>query len=152
MSSSTLCPDFVVVPPHVARNPVARAIARQRITSAMLDFRLRLYQIDDGEHVPADGLTAARVLAVAIRVAELRGQSDGADCRVMRGGLEAMVALSARRWRWRCADAPALDSALTRALQVYRGASAVEQQRAYAFVMELERTLGHAPAHTGATA
>lgn len=137
-ADSTLVPDFLVVDEHVARNPVARAIARQRITAAVTDFAIRLHLLHDGEQVQADGLAGARVLAVAIRVCEQRGQGDAADCRVMRGGLEALVRLAERRWQWRRADATAVDVALQRAVTLYRGASAAEQQRAHRYVTGLE--------------
>ena len=138
-AGGTPCPAFVVTDQHVARNPVARAIARQQLTTAVRDFATRLYLLADGEPVQADGLAAARVLAVAIRVCEMRGQQDSPACRVMRGGLEAVVQLSARRWAWRRADASALDTAIHHAQQVFAGATALEQKAAHRFVIALEQ-------------
>lgn len=138
-ASSTVCPGFAVVDEHVARNPVARAIARQRLTQAVRDFATRIYLLADGELVKADGLAAARVLAVAIRVCEQRGQQASTECRVMRGGLEAVVNLSARRWAWRRADATAIEVAIQHAQHVFNGATAEEQRNAHRFVINLER-------------
>jgi len=143
-AAATACPDFVTVDEHVARNPVARAIARQRLTQAVRDFATRIYMLADGEAVKADGLAAARVLAVAIRVCEQRGQQDSPACRVMRGGLEAVVQLSTRRWAWRRTDARAIDTALQHAQRIYMGATALEQQAAHRFVTQLERQAGAA--------
>ena len=60
--------DFLVVGEHVSRNPVARAIARQRVTSGTRDFLLRLYLLPDGADVAIDAQVAAKVLAVAAAV------------------------------------------------------------------------------------
>jgi hypothetical protein len=142
--AATLCPDFLAVDEHVARNPVARAWARRQLKAAARDFATRIYMLADGEVVKADGLVAARVLAMAIRVCEQRAQQDSADCRVMRGGLEAVVQLSTRRWAWRRADATAVDTALRHAVRIYLGATALEQQAAHRFVTQLERQAGAA--------
>lgn len=132
-------PDFRIVPEHVARNPIARAVARAALKSAVLDFQLHLHQLPDGAPVQADGMACAKVLAVAIRAAELQGLGDDPPTRVMRGGLEVCVQLSQRRWRWRSADVNALDIALQRALDTYRLAPAIVQTRAWEFVCALER-------------
>jgi hypothetical protein len=130
--------DFLVVDEHVARNPVARAVARNRISSGTRDFMLRLYLLPEGADVAADCQVAAKVLATAIAVLEAQGQHDSPNCRVMAGAMGALVGLSGRRWKWRTVDAVALDQALQRALQVYSTASAQQLQRAYVRVAQLE--------------
>lgn len=134
----TAAPDFLVVGEHVARNPVARAVARARITQAVRDFLLRLYLLPDATEVQADADAAAKVLAVAIAVCEAAGQLHSADCRVMHGGMGAVVDLARRRWHWRSADAVALDQALQRALAVYQAATAEQVQHAWRRVAGME--------------
>lgn len=138
--ATTMAPDFKVVDEHVARNPIARAMARAALSAAVLDFQLHPHLLPDGAKVQADGMASAKVLAVAIRVCEVTGQAQSPECRVMRGGLEVCVQLSERGWRWRTADVNALDIALQRALEVYRGAAAVVQTQAWQFVTALERS------------
>jgi len=130
----SLCPAFTTVDEHVARHPVTRAVARRNLDAAVRDFRIRLHLLAEGELVKADGLAAARVLAVAIRV--------------MRGGMEAVVGLSARKWRWRTADAVAIDTAIGHARAVVAGATALEQQAAHRYVIALEREVEAAHATT----
>ena len=137
--TSTLCPDVRIVPEHVARNPVARAIAKRQMTEAVRDFSTRVYLLADGEDARADGTASARVLAIGIRLCEQRGQEDGPACRVMRGGMEAIVGLAQRKWRWRRLGAAAIDQALHNALDTVRSASPDEMQRAWRFVQQLER-------------
>lgn len=130
-SGSTQPPGFRVVPEHVARNPVARAVAKARLMQAVRDFLLRLYMLPDGAAVHADADASARVLGVAIEVCRLRGQEHDADCRVMRGAMGALVALAQRRCLWRRADAVALDTALQRAVAVYEAATPQQVQQAW---------------------
>lgn len=137
--ASTLCPDVRIVPEHVARNPVARAIAKRQMTEAVRDFVTRIYLLTDGDDARLDGTASARVLAIGIRLAEQRGQQDGAACRVMRGGMESIVGLAQRRWKWRSADARAVDVALHHALDAVRKAHAHELTAAWRFVGQLEQ-------------
>lgn len=139
MSATTLCPDVKIVDEMVARNPVARAIARANMTAAVRDFCTRVYLLADGEDAQADGTASARVLAIGIRVLEQRGQIGSPAGSVMRGGMEAIVGLSKRQWRWRTLDAAAIDAALHHALDAVRSATPDEMQRAWRFVHQLEQ-------------
>jgi hypothetical protein len=134
-------PDFLVVRDVVARNPVARAISRQRITAATRDFSIQVHLLDDGEDVRVDLSAAARVLAVACRVAALRADRtqrpedrDTPALRVMTGGMSAIAQCSERGWRWRRLDAVAVDQALHEAMSLVRGASTRELRDAWAYV------------------
>lgn len=135
---STTAPDFLVVPQHVARNPVARAIARQRMERCVDLFATRLYLLADGEQVESDGTAAARVLYVAYLLLDKAGQGDAPAARVIRGGISTVEQLALRRWAWRSADAPAIDQAFQRARDTVAAAAAVEVQRAWAELYRLE--------------
>jgi hypothetical protein len=89
--------DFLYVPEHVARNPVARAIARARMVDAARAFSIRLRLLKDGEDASADLQAAAQVLAVAMRICDSRGESDSPNSRVMKGGMSALVSLATRK-------------------------------------------------------
>ena len=130
-TSTTNAPAFLRVGQHVARNAVARAVARQRIAQATRDFAVRMYLLPDGVQVQADADAAAHVLAVALAVCEQTGQLQTPDARVMQGGMCTLVDLARRRWLWREADAVPIDQALQRALWVYQQATAHQVQQAY---------------------
>jgi hypothetical protein len=133
-----MAPDFLLVSDNIARNPICRAVARHNLQAAVRDFSIRLRMLADGEDARLDGLAAARTLAVAIRVLDQRDLGDTPDARVMRGGMECLVQLAGRKWKWRASDAAAVDVALDRAQGVYRTATAREQHSAYRYVMDLE--------------
>lgn len=89
--------------------------------------------------VAADVYASAKVLAVALATAELRGETDGIDYRVMKGAMGALKAITLRGSTWLETDATAIDVGLERALEVYRRASALEVQRAHQRIEQMER-------------
>lgn len=124
-------PGFLVVNQHVARNPVARAIQRQRIERATRDFRIRVHMLADGEHVEADAMASAKVLAVALGVLQMQGAEGCTAWRVMRGGMSCLQQLSQRGFAWRQADAIPVDVALEHASVTVITAPAALVQRAW---------------------
>lgn len=124
-------PGFLIVDQHVARNPVARAIQRQRIERATRDFRIRLHMLADGEVVQSDTMACAKVLAVALGVLQMQGAEGCTAWRVMRGGMSTLQQLSERQFRWRTADAIPVDVALEHATVTVTTAPATMVQRAW---------------------
>jgi len=124
-------PGFLVVDQHVVRNPIARAIQRQRIDRATRDFRIRVHMLADGEHVESDAIASAKVLAVAMGVLAMQGAEGCTAWRLMRGGLSALQQLSERGFRWRTDDAVAVDVALEHAAATVTTAPAALVQRAW---------------------
>lgn len=127
---------FRIVSRDVASNPVTRAIAKRQVVSAVRDFLLELYFVEEGAEQRLNYLAAARVLAVAIRLCELAKNDRTA---VMRGAMSCCQQASERGFKWKRLDAVAIDTGLCAALEVINAASASEVQRAWAFVMDLER-------------
>jgi hypothetical protein len=130
--SGALAPDVLIVPQHVARNPVARSVARQRMLQAARAFAIRVYLLADGERAEADGLAAARTIYLGYLLAHMRGAADSADARVMHGAISALQSLALRRWAWRTLDAPAIDAGLQRAIAEAAQAPAEDMRRAWA--------------------
>ncbi len=126
-----VAPGFLVVAQHVARNPVARAIQRQRIERATRDFRIRVHMLADGEVVQADAIASAKVLAVALGVLAMQGAEGCTAWRLKRGGTSALQQLSERGFRWRTDDAVAVDVALEHAANTVTSAPAHLVQRAW---------------------
>lgn len=134
----TTAPDFLMVDEHVARNPVARAVARQRLRQAMRDFQTRLHMLQDGEFVPVDCQAAAKALAVAAATLDVQGMSNSVEARIIAGGLGAITDVARTRWTWRVRHAAAVDTALEYAKEVYSSASAKDVNVAHKRVAAIE--------------
>lgn len=127
-------PLIRVAPEHVARNPIARAVARQRVLSTVRDFLIGVYTLEEGSRDVSSVMAAADALAVACRLAEVAGQGDGPDARVMLGALSALAECSERDFRWRTSYAVPVDAGLSRASDLIRAADPVALQQAWMHV------------------
>lgn len=130
---------FLVVSQNVARNPVARAVQRAKLASAMRDFQLNLYFLADGTEQGENIQAAAKVLAVALRLVEMRGL-ELHRANVLRGAMSCLEAASNRRFLWRSQDAPAIDAGMERAAEIVTESSAQDVQKAWLFVESEEVT------------
>ena len=130
---------FLVVNQNVARNPVARAVQRNRIAREVRTFQILLHNLPDGSEQADNIQAAARVVAVAIRNLEVAGKLDSTAGKVMRGGMSAMEDRARHGFRWRTQDAIPVDLALKHALAVILAASSAETTDAWRFVVGLER-------------
>ena len=128
---------FTRVSQDVARNPVARAVQRTRLACAMLEFQLALYYLKDGTEQADNMMAAAQVIAVALRLHEVRGL-EAHRANVMRGALSCLQAASERRFQWRSTDAPAIDMGMTQAAEIVREATAKQVQEAWLVVAQME--------------
>ena len=128
---------FLVVGQNVARNPVARAVQRAKLASAMREFSLTLYFLEDGTEQSDNIQAAAKVLAVALRLVEMRGL-ELHRANVMRGAMSCLEAASNRRFVWRSQDAPAIDAGMERAAEIVTESSAQDVQQAWVFVESQE--------------
>ena len=127
---------FSLVDEHVGRNPVARAVALSGLRRAVCDFKLTMYFLADGTEQPTNLISASQVLAVAMRIRELQGSTEGVS--VMRGAQSAILDRSKHHFRWRRIDAVPIDVALTAAQAAMESATARQVLDAWMFVRELE--------------
>lgn len=114
MSASTRIK--VITKQDIARNPVAKAVARARTKDRLLTLRLKLYMATAGELLPGELEETAMVLALLGYAAELDPAigPQSPQVRVVRGGLSACQQMLPVG-KWDPAQAAALDSALTAA-------------------------------------
>lgn len=98
---------------NTSANPVARAVARHRLKQALLEQKIQLYLLADGEPA-ANVLTAiGAMFAVVGLAAEIDKAIDRDDpeLRVMRGGLSACEQMM-KAGAWASINAPAIERAL----------------------------------------
>lgn len=135
-------PDpFRVVPMNVARNPVARAVARKMLTDALRNFQLRIYLMRDGEDASGDVEAAAKSLTVTCRGLELAGRVDDPAVAVMRGALSALQQCARRRFKWRTDDAVAIDRGLQLVSELYPKLNPAHMAQAWQELRKLEQRI-----------
>lgn len=130
---------FNVVDMQIARNPVARAIANKALQSAIKSFLTRIYLLNDGEDCEADCTAAMQVMAVLCECLRLSNKWE--ESAVIRGGMSCLVQIARRGFKWRISDAPALDAALSKCVDLYPKQPAKLVQRAWKNVMETNRRI-----------
>ena len=127
---------FSIVDQHVGRNPVARAVAMAGLSSSMRTFQISLYGIEDGSEQASKLITASEILAVALRIRELQGSTAGVP--VLRGAESAILQRAQHGFKWRSADAVAIDVAMGEAQKAVASATARQVQDAWLFVRQQE--------------
>lgn len=105
------------VSPNVGRNPVAQAVARRELASAVLDLKIKLYLLAQGESCESVLIPVGQTLAVAGLATELDpalGQ-EVRELKVLRGGLSACQQLVLAD-RWDSLQVVAIEGALDAAM------------------------------------
>lgn len=133
---------FQVVPMHVARNPVARAIAITRMRQAVLDFQLRLHFLPYDQQVMGDVHCAMQVLTVCLFSLEELGRADEPAARVMRGAQQALLQCAGRKGLWRPEYAQPVDIGLQRAVETFKLLPADVTARAWQRMRRIEEDAG----------
>jgi len=111
---------FRVVPMHVARNPVARAINAARLRDAVNEFRAtRIALLLDGDDAGGDVHTGVHLLTVCLMAMAIAGFGEHDGVPQMQAGQRALIACAGRGNKWLQADAPVVDEALLCALDLY---------------------------------
>jgi hypothetical protein len=102
-----------IVDAKTAKNPIARAVARKKLSDAMLTFKLWMYISSDGDPC-ADRLDDISLMLATLGVAaELDPKIGGEDTRVriLRGGLSACQQLLVKD-KWDTAQAVPIERAV----------------------------------------
>lgn len=97
---------------NVARNPVARAIAKQQLKQAMLDMRIALLLMEEGADVSQHILTISDSIHVIAACYEIMGKNDTREGRMLRSALLVMQECSKSGFKWRKDWAITIDNAI----------------------------------------
>lgn len=97
---------------HVARNPVARAIAREQLRVAMLDMRINLMMMEDGENCKEAILTISDGIFVVAACYEMLGHQDSVEFRKLRSAMNILTHCSETGFRWKREWAITVDNAI----------------------------------------
>jgi hypothetical protein len=97
---------------NVARNPVARAIAAQQLKKRMIDHRIQLFMLYEGDDAKDHILPIADPIFIMSYAFEQIGEEDSVEHRKLRSAMLVLVACSERKFVWNKADAITIDNAI----------------------------------------
>lgn len=118
---------FQTTEQHIARNPIARAVAKKRLRSSMIDACIKFYLTPNGDKLVEDVDATATVLATAQEILLARQEEDP----VIKGAMSVCQECAQRSFLWQQKYAVTLDVALQRAMSIYMTAPAIEVQNAF---------------------
>ena len=96
----------------IARNPVARAVAAQKLKERMVDQRIQLFMLDEGVDARANILPISDAVFVMSYALELVNQKESTDYRKLKSAMKVLAECSERKFAWHRADAITIDNAI----------------------------------------
>ena len=120
---------FPVVNRDVAKNPIARAIAKKRTESAIRDHVLSCYTLQEGADAAGEYLTTTEALNIARILHERHADPEGQE-RIAEL-MDALKRASERGFAWSVADAYIVDEAMQAVLELVKTSSADELMAAW---------------------
>lgn len=97
---------------HTGLNPVARAVAKEKLRESVTTQRIAIFLLNEGE-VCADTATILALPIYAVMVAMDRtGESDSGDARKMKSACKVLSELSERGFKWKKEYAITIDNGL----------------------------------------
>lgn len=97
---------------NLARNPVAKAVAKQQLKKAMLDMRIALLMMDEGENVYEHITTVSDSIFVVAAAYEIMGRQDSIDFRKLRSCMNILTECSETGFKWKKEWAITIDNAI----------------------------------------
>ena len=97
---------------NIARNPIARAIAKQKLKQNMLDMRIHFLMMDDGTQCQTEILTISDAIFVMACCYEFTNQQDSVEFRKLRSAMNVLTECSESGFKWRREWAMTIDNAI----------------------------------------
>jgi len=97
---------------NIARNPIARALIKQEMKKAMLDMRIYILMLEDGESAHDAIMTIADSMHVVARCYEIMEKQDSVEFRMLRSALSILRECSENKFIWKRSYAITLDNAI----------------------------------------
>ena len=97
---------------NIARNPVARAIAKNQLRQSMLDMRIRFMMMDDGESCQSEILTISDAIFVMACCYEFMKNEDSVEFRKLKSAMNVLTQCSESNFKWNREWAMTIDNAI----------------------------------------
>ena len=119
----------------IARNPVAKAIAAQQLKKRMVDQRIQLLMLDEGEDARAQIMPISDAVFIMAYAFELMGKEQSIEHRKLRSAMLVLVACSERKFIWHKADAITIDNAIDICVKEWTKVPSVTLQKAMNYIL-----------------
>ena len=133
--------NWITITTQPTGNPVARAIARDRLRKIMRDWQISLLMLEDGAECRDHVVLAAQIITSTMQAMEMAGRAGAAEFAVMRGAISALQQCAERGFSWRRAAAPAVDVAAQRVLEIYPSIPSDIATKAFRQVADWDATI-----------
>ena len=97
---------------NVARNPVARAFAKQKLRQDMLNMRIHLLMKDDGAPCQSEVLVISDAIFVMACCYEFMKQEDSVEFRKLKSAMRVLEECSETGFKWNRDWAITMDNAI----------------------------------------
>ena len=86
---------------NISKNPIARAVAKKQLYSAMLDARIHILMMEEGESAESTLAPIAEGIFVMARAYELMDEMESVDYRKLRSAMLIFVECSENKFTWK---------------------------------------------------
>jgi hypothetical protein len=97
----------------IAKNPIARAVAADKLKKRMLDQRIELFMLDEGQDARAQVIPIADSVFVLAAAYQMMKWEETVEFRKLRSAMTVLTECSERQFRWHMADTVTIDNAIT---------------------------------------
>jgi hypothetical protein len=97
----------------IARNPIARAIAADKLKKAMLNQRIELFMMEEGQDARAQVIPIANSIFVLAAAYDMMEWHDKVEYRKIRSAMNVLTECSERKFKWRTIDTVTIDNAIS---------------------------------------
>lgn len=120
---------------NVARNPVARAFAKQKLRQSMLNMRIHLLMMDDETPCQSEVLVISDAIFVMACCYEFMGQTDSVEFRKLKSAMKVLEECSETGFKWRKEWAITMDNAIDICSENWTKIPSVTFQRAMKHIL-----------------
>jgi len=97
---------------NVARNPIAKVFAAQQLKKRMVDQRIKLFVLEEGQDARDQILPISDSVFIVACAYEMMGQKDTVNYRKLRSAMQVLTDCAERGFTWRINDTITIDNAI----------------------------------------
>jgi hypothetical protein len=96
----------------IARNPIAKVFAAQQLKKRMVDQRIQLFMLEEGQDARDQILPISDSVFIVAYAYEMMEQKDTVNYRKLRSAMQVLTDCAERGFTWRINDTITIDNAI----------------------------------------